>query len=379
MKSIWINAMLALLTTLTMYSCYDNSVVTSPPPAEPLITDSSFFDWKIKTAYGSLSLPYQFYVADTNKVFVAGNTYGIFFDNETVKQIRYHDLYPQFEANCVNGTSPNNVYFAGSAGGLTRRSHMVHWSGSSITGIEFPDDSSIVIGNIEIVSENDIWMSTRRNIIYRYYNSQVYSYKIDSGFTNGRVFLDGNGELMASYYRPIYGCPSDCSFICNLYRFENGNWNVITSDTSDYSSSELQPEIGKINSGIIRTGKTGVYYRSGNSWQKFINTGGLINLRSIAGENRSNVLMYGPEDGVGNSTFYFDGSKIYRQPDNSYPQPVIYSMQYKFGRYYMTTHDYFDFVTYLYVATFKKLNSENLIQKKNEYKIINRSNNAHSE
>ena len=151
------------------------------------------------------------------------------------------------------------------------------------------------------------------------------------------------------------------------------------TDTSNFENSELQPEIRKINSGIIRVGKTGIYYRSGNSWQKFINTGGLINLRSIAGENRSNVLMYGPEDGVGNSTFYFDGSKIYRQPDNSYPQPVIYSMQFKYGRYYMTTHDYFDFVTYLYVATFKKHNSENLIQKKNENKIINSSNNAHSE
>ena len=78
-------------------------------------------------------------------------------------------------------------------------------------------------------------------------------------------------------------------------------------------------------------------------------------------------------------SMFGNGSKIYRQPQNSYPEPSIYSMQYKYGRYYMTTHDYFDFVTYLYVATFKKPNSENLIQKKNEYKIINRSNNTHSE
>lgn len=370
--------MLALLTTITLFSCYDNSVI-APQPSEPLITDSSFFDWKIQTAYGSLSLPYQFYVADTNKVFIAGNTYGIFFDNEKVKQIRYHDLYPQFEANCVNGTSENNVYFAGSAGGFTRRSQMVHWNGSSITGIEFPDDSSIVIGNIEIVSENDMWMSTDHNIIYRYYNAHVISYKLDSGFTNGRVFLDGNGELLASYYKPIYGCPSACSFICNLYRYENNNWNIISIDTSDYSSSELQADIRKINSEIIRIGKTGIYYRSGNSWQKFINTGGLINLRSIAGENRNNVLMYGIDDVDGLCTYYFNGSKIYRQPGNSYPEPSIYSLQYKFGRYYMTTHDYFDFVTYLYVATFKKTNPENLNSKKNENKINNRSNNTHSE
>lgn len=363
--------MLVLLTSVTIYSCYDNSVVTTPPPTEPLITDSSFFNWKIKTAYGSLSLPYQFYVADTNKVFVAGNTYGIFFDNETVKQIRYHDLYPQFEANCVNGTSPNNVYFAGSAGGLTRRSHMVHWNGSSITGIEFPDDSSIVIGNIEIVSENDMWMSTDHNIIYRYYNSKVSSYKLDSGFFGGNISLDANGIMYASYRKILSGGPTSYVYLYHLYRLDNENWNIIEKDTLYYETSELDPGVGKINSEIIRTGKTGIYYRSGNSWQKFINTGGLINMRSIAGENRNNVLMYGIDDVEGLCTYYFNGTKIYRQPGNSYPEPSIYSIQFKYGRYYMTTHDYFDFVTYLYVATFKKQNSENLIQKKEKNKVIN--------
>jgi len=371
--------MLILLTTLTIYSCYDNSIVTPPPPAEPLITDSSFFDWKIKMAYGSLAPEYQFYVADTNKVFVAGSTYGIFFDNETVKQIRYHDIYPQFEARCVNGTSTNNVYFAGSAGGLTRRSQMVHWNGSSITGIEFPDDSSVVISNIEIVSDNDIWMSTDHNIIYRYYNSKVYSYEIDSGFTNGSVFLDANGNLYAYYVKPLYGCPSSCVFLNHLYRFDNNSWNLTEMDTIS-QSTEFQSDPRRMNNDLIRIGKTGIYYRSGNSWQKFINTGGFIsNLYNIAGENRNNVLMSGYDETAGFCTYYFNGLKIYRQPQDSYPKPVIYFMQYKYGRYYMTTYDYFDFVTYLYVATFKKHNSENLIQKKNENKIINSSNNARSE
>lgn len=353
-KSVLIVPTVLIFVTLLslLYSCSDDNIVSTP--VTPLFIDSNFFNWKIQIAQGSLASPYQFYIADTNKVFIAGNIFGIFFDNGIVKQINYQYLYPTFSARCVNGTNENNVYFGGSEGGSNRRSQMLHWNGSSISNIELPDDSSNAISNIEIVSENDMWMSTDHNIIYRYYNSEVYSYKLDSGFFAGMVSLDTNGKVYASYYKILSGGPTSYVYLFRFYSFENDNWYIIEQDTSYYETSELSPRVSKINSDLIRIGKTGIYYRSGNNWQKFINTGGLVKqLGSVAGENRNNVMFPGAEELIGRCCYYFDGKQIYRQLANNYPASDIYYIQYKFGRYYMTTHDYFYFVTYLYIATFK--------------------------
>jgi len=78
---------------------------------------------------------------------------------------------------------------------------------------------------------------------------------------------------------------------------------------------------------------------------------------------------------VGLEVFYYDGKQIYIQPYYYLPEPAVYCIQYKFGRYYLLMEDWDFFQAYLGIATFKQTNSQNFKQEKNEKNNINNNRN----
>jgi hypothetical protein len=372
-SSIFGKFVFVLMVSIAILSCSEDPV-SPPPPDETLITDSSFFDWNIQVAYGSITEGYQFYVADTNKVFVAGNIFLTFFDNGTPRQLSYHSVNPDFWAKCVNGTSENDVYIGGTYdNGLERNAQMMHWNGSSFSIIDFPNDTSWNANNIEIASSNDIWISTDRSFIYRYYNQVIYTYRLDSGYIGGSIVIDIWGNIFASYSKYIYSAGSSYKWIFHLYRFNGNTFNIIQNDTLNSETSEVTSNLGKIDTDLIRTGRTGIYYYTANNWLKFVNTNNSVNaLRSVAGSNRNNIVFLESEVNYGFFVYHFNGSKIYRQPAN-YPIPFIFRVQHKYKRYYMASSDFLDYATYLYTAKFKT-KSKTQIKNQNENKTNNNYN-----
>jgi hypothetical protein len=347
-----------LYLVVSLISCDKENPIVPPPPSNPLVIDSNFFDWHIDTARGTLGgLQFGMYIADTNRIFISGTIYGIFFDNGTLRKIKYLDNDPNFKAYCVNGTNVNNVYFGGAADDGTQKSKLKIWNGNYIKDIDLPDDSSARILSIEVISDNDIWMSTDHNVIYHYNTLPVTSYKLETGLKSGMIQKDNYGNLFAYYIKNL----PEMNNLFYIFKYENNNWIQIYKD-STFPGSELTIGRSFVNNQCIRKGLTGYYYFTGNNWQKFLNLGGLIYGHACGGKSFDNILLNGFEEGVGLGVFYYDGKQIYRQPYYYLPEPAVFDIQYKFGRYYLLMEDWDFFQAYLGIATFKKTNSQNFKQ-----------------
>jgi len=350
-----------------LFSCSEKPT-EPPPPPNPLVVDSNFFDWHLDTARMTF-VAADMYIADTNKIFLPGTLYGIFFDNGILKKIRYLDVYPNFKAYCVNGTNINNVYFGGSADDLTEKSKLLRWNGYSINDIELPNDSSQRILKIEVISDDDIWMSTDQNIIYHYNNSHITSYRLDNELSAGVIHKDNFGNLYSKFSKYFPGYPSNYLFY--MFKYENDNWVQVYKD-SVYGNNELRGYAGIVDNQIIREGLTGYYRFTGSDWIKYLNTNNLILPENACGGGGfNNVLFNGIEENHGILVFYYDGKQIYRQPSYYYPVEVFWEIQYKFGRFYLIMDSWDFFETYLVTATFKKTNSKILKQEKNEKNNFN--------
>ncbi|MCX6164308.1 MAG: hypothetical protein NTU73_05515, partial [Ignavibacteriae bacterium] len=221
------------------------------------------------------------------------------------------------------------------------------------------------------ISDNDLWMSTNRNIIYHYNNSNITTYKLENGLSDGFIHRDNTG-ILYSHYIKYYGLMYDASFY--LFKFENNNWIQINRDTI-YLNSEFGYYGGIVNNQFTRKGLTGFYYFSGNNWVKFINTGNSLIGLLCAGNSFTNVLFHGIEEGIGNLLFYYNSSQIYRQRNYHFTGEMIYYIQFKFGRFYFSSEDFGNWETYLGTGTFKKTNLKPLNPKKNEKNNFFNSNN----
>ncbi|MCX6164309.1 MAG: hypothetical protein NTU73_05520, partial [Ignavibacteriae bacterium] len=145
----WIFVLLLIVIAISFFSCNKDDNPIKPTPPSDLIIDSNFFDWKIDTIGGTLG-GLDFYVADTNKIFIPGSLFGIFINNGTIIRINYLSSEQYFQAYCVNGTNENNVYFGGCKNTPNGKAYprLKKWDGSSITNIPLPEDTCSIL-NIE--------------------------------------------------------------------------------------------------------------------------------------------------------------------------------------------------------------------------------------
>ena len=311
-------------------SCNKNDIPIIPPE-EPSILDSNFFDWQIDTIQTSPG--YDMFMADTNTLYIPGVPYFYCYSNGSSRYINYNDN--DFTAWCVNGTDNNNIFIGGDSRSKYQ-SRLKRWNGASIEEIVMPSDSANQISRIEVISNNDIWLSTLRNIIYHYSNNSFETFVLDTGLTWGRVYKDNNNNLFVCIGRNLGGVYPN--FISYIFKFENNSWLQIWSDTVS-SSSEFRGFSGFTDNQILYSGKSGMYYFSNNSIIKFINFNLEMNIYLSTGKNLNNVLFDGREENSGHEALnFYDGNKIYRQPTKYLPTMSFASLQHKYDRYYFSLY-----------------------------------------
>ena len=319
-----------MLIALSISCDKDDAIVN--PPNDPQILDSNFFDWKYIEINGGY-VGNTMFIADTNKVFFEGTIYALYYNNGVFQKIYYND--PDFISYTVNGVDENFVLFGGSAEYPKMNSKLKIWKDNNFIDIQIPNDSSQGISYILPISVNELWMVTQSNIIYHYFNNEIHTHKIDSGFKGGYLSYDSFGNLY-SFSRKYLNFSDR---VLNVSKFENNNWISILSDTIT-QNSKLDKMIGKINSTPFRRGKDGLYYFSIISWIKLFSTYGELESGCVGGSNLNNLLLYGwtaIHPYVYFKILYYDGKNLYRQNNHIFPEDQNYVsfITYKFGRFYL--------------------------------------------
>ena len=340
------NALPLILIFLLCYglfsSCSDeNPIVHSN---DPVIVDSNYFNWKFDTLQIMPSL--GMYIADTNSIFIPGNHYMMYINNGPVKYKSYNDN--DFAGWCIAGTSINNVYIGGSSITLNR-TKLKRWDGTVIRDIAMPIDTSTYIVTIEPISENELWISTTKNIIYHYLNNSFTTYRLDSNLVDGLIYKDNVGGLYASLTKFYYGLNAHLNY---MFKFENNSWVEVSKDSVSVNS-EMQDIIGFSDNKMLRSGKTGLYCFTGSTWEKYVNLpNSLSGILRCSGRDAKSVLFQADEDHQ-SYLFYYDGTQFYRISNYVFPYLGLESLQYKFGRYYITTGEDFLGNSFFYTAKFK--------------------------
>lgn len=240
----------------------DNPIVHSN---DPVIVDSNYFNWKFDTL--QIMPSFGMYIADTNNIFIPGNHYMMYINNNSVKYKSYNDN--DFAGWCIAGTDNNNVYIGGSSITLNR-SKLKMWDGTVIRDIAMPIDTSTKIFSIEAVSSNDIWIATHKPIVYRYLNQSFTTYKfdsIDSNLTTGIIYKDKSGDLFVHFLKYSSG---GYDYVY-MFKFNNGSWVQVSIDSLS-QNSRLQTFSGFSDNKMLYSGRSGLYYFTGSSWEKYINT-----------------------------------------------------------------------------------------------------------
>jgi hypothetical protein len=317
--------------SVSFYSCTKENPTTSNGP---LIVDSNIFFWHVDTLH---MIPTgDFYIADTNNIFVPGEPYALYKKDGIISYIDYKDN--SFGCTCVSGSNINNVYFGG-IDKSTSKSKLKKWNGNTIMDIPIPFDTMTYIGNIFAISDNDVWMITIRtrinSYILHYVNGSFDIKRLDSDLSGGVFFTDNNGSLFLLAGKPM----PDNNYGIYILKLENNNWKVVCNDYIN-NSSEMGDYIGFSGDKILRGGSSGIYYFTGNNWDKFIGTGNNIAPRfNAAGDSPQNIMFIGLFNEVQTLIFYYDGNIIYKLP---YPANIYanYSyMKYQSGIFYLTTFE----------------------------------------
>jgi hypothetical protein len=324
-------------------SCSENNPIIHTN--DPVIADSNYFDWKFDTL--QVMVASGMYIADTNNIFIPTyHNYMININNGTVKYKNYNDN--DFAGWCIAGTSNNNVYIGGSSISLNR-SKLKMWNGSVIKDIIMPIDTSTYIARIEAISENELWISTTKNIIYHYLNNSFTTYRLDSELEGGVIYKDNYGGVFALLGKNFQGT---YDYLFYMFKFENNSWVEISKDSVS-ANSEMQDYIGFSDNKMLRSGKTGLYCFTGSSWEKYVNLpNSLSGILRCWGRDAGSLLFQADEDRQ-SYFFYYDGKQFYRLSNNIFPYLGLESLQYKFGRYYITTGEDFLGNSFFGTAKFK--------------------------
>jgi len=306
----------------TLISCNKENPITPPPV--PSILDSNYLDWSFDTI--DIKIEYGIFVADTDNIFIPGRPYLININGGLVNYINYNDN--DFGSHCITGTNINNVFIGGISLSLSK-SKLKKWNGSTIEDIALPMDTSSLF-NLLAVSENDVWMTTTKNIIYHYSNHLITTFRLDSNFSGGIIFKDNVGNIYSSFYVIKTG---DYEYL-NIYKFVNDTWVQVSKDSANRNLG-IGYFIGFSGDKYLRNNASSIDYFNGTNWEKYINLNGIIRPYISGGGSPENILFQADENYQA-YVFYYDGTKFYRTPNRIFPDLTFGDMQYKFGRYYLS-------------------------------------------
>ena len=344
---------ICLYLIISIFSCNKENPITPPPVAS--ILDSNYLDWSFDTTYVNPSS--NMFIADTDKIFIPGVPYLVYINNSSIRYISYNDN--DFGGGCITGTGINNIYVGGISISLSR-SKLKRWNGSGFEDIAIPVDTGY-LKDIEAISENDIWMTTSKSIIYHYSNHSITTYRPDSTLSNIRLFKDNFNNLFAIFNKISYG---DYLYY-NISKFENNSWVQILIDSANRNAG-IGYFIGFSENKILRNNVSSIDYFNGTNWEIYINLND--NIRPfIAGGGSTENILFQADENDNDYIFYFDGKKFYRHKNISFPDIMIADIQYKFGRYYMTMEEDFLGRSFLGIGKFRRnnfINSNPIKEKK---------------
>ncbi len=166
---------LILSISLIITSCEQDPVTPPSPDPGPGIIDSNLIDWDVDTLFQDMCGP-SVYIADTNLMYIPTAFYFIKIYNKKVTYKTYQDN--DFTGFCVSGADMNNIYFGGGSYTQIGKSNLKYFNGINIKDISLPNDSAGRIFSFLVISSNDIWMSTLKPVVYRYFNQTVITYKV---------------------------------------------------------------------------------------------------------------------------------------------------------------------------------------------------------
>ncbi len=324
-------------------SCNEDNPITHSN--DPIVVDSNFFNWKFDTLQNRPFL--GMYIADTNQIFIP-SYYLTYINNGSAKYISYNDN--DFASWCIDGTSINDVYIGGSSLSLYR-TKLKRWDGAVISDIAMPIDTSTKIFSIEAVSSNEIWIATHKPLVYRYLNQSFTTYRfdsIDSKLSTGIIFKDKSGDLYVHFLKNTTG---EFDYVY-MFKFKNESWELVSIDPLSQNSMMFSFS-GFSDNKILYTGKSGLYYFTGIKWEIYVNFGNNISYALLSCGRDAQSIIFEARENDQTYLYYYDGKQFYRNSKIIFPYPGLQSMEYKFGRFYVSIDEDWWGDSFLGTARFK--------------------------
>jgi len=252
-----------ILQTFLFISCKDDPVTVKPPSPDDTssIKDSAMFDWEYVQLF-QYTLT-DLYVADTNKIFIVANGGLIFYDGKNVTELNIND--PQFFADVLAGTSPNNIFIGGSDYHHPANTKLKKWNGASFESVGQFLDTTRHILDIIALNDNNVWVATASNVVYNCNGTETqYSFISQKLLVSPQFYQDVIGQLYLFGYNRTSNNTTDFKFY--TYKLENNNkWQQILSDSGD-DNSEMRIFLNICGTNAIRGGSTANYNFTGYGW-----------------------------------------------------------------------------------------------------------------
>jgi len=309
-----------------------SSDIIEPNPIAQNIDTINYFNFRIDTLRSPLAA--QFYIYDTNNVFYPsydGNLYH--YSDLSYQSISFND--PDFGPSTSNGYNNHSVFIGGFGNsGLTNNIKLKKFTGSSFESYDVQEDTNLLVRNLLVTGENQVWIVTFYNSVYYFESGNFTKYLLDSAIY-GRMFFKKNGDV---FLFAVNSLQFDSS-VNYTYKFNGSGFTLLTIDSSHASLNyDLSTRIIICGQDIIRLAKSSLYYFDGNSWQFLCNTN--FQPFTLAGESKDNLVCYGSDNVTFSKEFYIrKDNKWYveskRSPFQTGNNLLSSDLYYSQGKYYL--------------------------------------------
>ncbi len=236
--SIWLKNLAIInliIFTFLFSSCSDDNPVKTNNSTIPL--DSPRYHWKVDTIYYFIR---YIWAPDTNDVYYLSPNDLIHYNSNKYSYIHL----PYISARRIGGVD-KNYFFIGGQDFSTHKAKMLKYNGSSFE--EFllgnaGNSNSYICSQIVLGSSN-VWMGSYDGFIYHYTDSGITQYYLDSLYYAGGFFQDVSKNLYIHFENrgSPNPNPADSMEIMKIFKFSNGNWNMIDSSAQHVGGESKIP------------------------------------------------------------------------------------------------------------------------------------------
>jgi len=317
---------------LFFVSCSDDTITPAGYQFDP-----PHYEWTADTVFADISNMWAF---DTNNIYYQDPFKLVYYNGTTYQNYNYSS---NILAYSIDGYDKYNVFI----GGLDRtpsnlyKPKVIKWNGAGFEDFYIGDTaySSNDILSIKAISQNEIFMGTRKGRVYKYDNGITQSYYFDTNMIIGPFLKDSFNNLYFFGSILYFNFPNPDSSKDFIYRYNNNQWEnvyyklIISNDTS-YS-------VNNIGTDIVGMTRNSLLVFNGSSFNRFLFSEFLL-MGSISGFSLSNILCSGTLDGHNLDLFHWNNSKWSKENikatfDQYIPQGGIFAVN---NRFYCALYDF---------------------------------------